>query len=226
VQLAFRSQLKGVGFLGVNSTPPIAQYLPFACPECSQPLALAPTIAGEFDANNFSIVCPNPYCATEFDVEKIVALHPKIVAYLPDGHDPGPAKFWRGRTHNLIFGKNQGSNAEGIHRNRQMRLAVEGAIPELKDKKTLEGAQNYYELKSVVGLFEIKPMKSALEMTSRKIKKIERTRNMKIPEPMVDGIAKLVRKGILNAEKRRPTTSRERRMIVEGILQRMGVWPP
>jgi hypothetical protein len=223
-QLTSTSQLKGLGIQGEIPRASIAQWLPFCCPECSQPLALAPTITGEFDANNFSIVCPNPYCATEFGVEKIVALHPKIVAYLPDGHDPGPAKFWRGRTHNLIFGKNQGSNAEGIHRNRQMRLAVEGANPDLKD--TQEGAQNYYQLKTVVGLFETKPMKSALEMTSRKIKKIERTRNMKIPEPMVDGMAKLVRKGILNAESRRPTTSRERRIIVESILVRMELWPP
>jgi ribosomal protein L22 len=93
-------------------------------------------------------------------------------------------------------------------------------------KQSLQGAKAYYELKGVVGLFESQAMKSALEMSSRKIWKIEQVRHCKIPEPTVDQIAKLVRKGIRNAETRRPTTMRERRLIVEIVLGRMGFWPP
>lgn len=80
-------------------------------------------------------------------------------------------------------------------------------------------------MKQRVGLFENKSMKSALEMTSRKIEKIERKRHIKISEPMVDRVSKLIRKGITNAERRRLTTSRERRLIVESVLCRIGLWP-
>jgi hypothetical protein len=215
-------KLRRVGMGGYVSTRTTTAYLvPFPCPECPGQLALAPTISGEFDAANFAITCSN--CAVEFPPGEILTLYPEIIDWIPDGYKPGSEKYGRGRTDHLIFGKNLGSNAEGINRNRQMRLAVEGANPDLKD--TQEGAQNYYALKTRVGLFETKPMKSALEMTSRKIKKIEQARNIKIAEPLVDGISKLVRKGIENAENRRPTTSRERRIIVEGIMRRMELWP-
>lgn len=68
--------------------PAIASWLPFPCPECSQQLALATTITGEFDFDNFVIRCTNPCWPIEFSLEEIAKLYPEVVLHLPDGHDP------------------------------------------------------------------------------------------------------------------------------------------
>jgi hypothetical protein len=146
----------------------------------------------------------------------------RLSALLPDGHDVGAAKYNRGRSDYLIFGKNLGTE-KGNDRNQLMRLAVEAANPNIQG---IQAVQTYYELKGIVGVPESKAMKSALEMTSRKIIRVQQARHMKIPEPTVDKIAKLIRKGINNSEARRPSTSRERKIIIETVMERIGVWPP
>jgi len=225
IQLASNSQLKGNRG---QTKPAIASWLPFPCPECSQQLALAPTITGEFDSDNFIIRCTNPYWPIEYLLEEILLLYPEIVVHLPDGHDPATI-FRRGREDSLLFGKGLGTNQSGKARSEQFRYAIDVANGLKWNVKKPNGPgerDRLYDMKTTVGLFEKKPMKSVLEMTSRKIEKIERKRHMKIPEPMVDEISKLIRKGITNAENRRPTTSCERRLIVESIMQRMELWPP
>ena len=202
----------------------VAAWIPVRCPECDTPqLGIAATADGLFDKQNFSIVCPSPPgCGTEFPLDEILdKAGPQVLSYLPDGEIIGAEKFGRGREDNLVFGKNLGTS-KGNDRNRQMRLAVEGAAPGVAG---LQFVSRYYELKAVVGVPESKPMKASLEMASRKIKTVERARKVTIPEPLVDQLAKLIRKGVCNAKARRPTTSRDRRLIVEAIMGRMGLWP-
>jgi ribosomal protein L22 len=183
-------------------------------------LGIAATADDLFDKQNFSIGCGS--CGIEFPLDEILAhAGPQVLSHLPDGESIGAEKFGRGREDYLIFGKNLGTS-KGIDRNRQMRRAVEGATPGIEG---LQLVSQYYELKAVVGLPESKPMKSSLEMTSRKIKTVELARKVTIPEPVVDQLGKLIRKGVSNAEARRPTTSRDRRLIVETIMARMGLWP-
>ena len=202
----------------VLSNSAVCSWLPFSCPECGTPqLGLVRTVDGDFDAENCRLICPG--CKVEFRPDEIQG--DSLSAWLPDGHDVGAEKFGRGREDNIVFGKNLGTS-KGNDRNRQMRLAVQGAAPEVVG---LQFVSRYYELKGVVGVPESKPMKSALEMVSRKIKSVERARKMTIPEPVVDQLAKMIRKGVRNAEARRPTTSRDRRLIVETVMGRMEMWP-
>ncbi len=208
--------------------PTIASWLPFPCPECSQQLALAPTITGEFDSDNFIIRCTNPSWPIEFLLEEILVRYPEIVRHLPDGHDP-VTKFNRGRETSITFGKGLGTNQSGKARSEQFRFAIDQANGwEWNAKKTNGPGERdrLYAMKKTVGIFEDHSMKSALEMISRKIERIQRARHIKISEAMVDRISKLIRKGITNADARRPTTSRERRLIIENILKRMELWPP
>jgi hypothetical protein len=204
----------------VLTTSAVGSWLPFGCPECGMQLALVHTAEGLFDKENFSIICGT--CRVEFSFNEILRhAGPGVLSYLPDGEGVGAEKFGRGREDNIVFGKNLGTS-KGNDRNRQMRLAVEGTAPEVSG---LQFVSRYYELKAAVGLPESKPMKSALEMVSRKIKSVERARKITIPEPVVDQLAKMIRKGVRNAEARRPTTSRDRRLIVETIMGRMELWP-
>jgi len=207
----------------------VASWLPFRCPECGMHhLGLLPTVDGAFDMENCSIVCVLG-CQTEFSLEKILGLYPALETWLPDRTDPGPAKFRRGREDSLLFGKGLGTNSQGKARSEIMRYAIDKANDwEWNAKKPNGPAERdrLYAMKKTVGLFETKHIKSALEMSSRKIERIERTRNIKISEAMVDRISKLVRAGINNAEAWRPTTPRERRLIVEAILRRQELWPP
>jgi hypothetical protein len=214
--------------LAVNNLV-VACWLPFRCPECSELLALAPTISGEFDSDNFTIVCGNQWCGIEYPLVEILDRYPNVTDWLPDGHEPSSEKFGRGREDSLLFGKGLGANQSGKARSEQMRYAIDKAAGWAWHSKRPNGPlerDRLYAMKETIGVFEGKPMKSALEMLSRKIERIERARNIKISEAMVDRISRLVRKGIRNAETRRPTTPRERRLIVEGILRRQGVWPP
>lgn len=210
------------------SNPAVGSWLrDTCCPECGMPrLALLPTVDGDFTAQNCSIVCLGG-CQIEFPLDEILRLYPAVLAWLPDGEDPGPAKFGRGPEANVTFGKGYG--ATGKARSEQFRYAIDRANDWRWDPKRPNGVaerDRLYAMKATVGVFEDKAMKSALEMNSRKIERLERARNTKISEAMVDRISKLVRKGVVNAEARRPTTPRERRLIVEAILRRQGLWPP
>ena len=211
------------------SNSAVCAWLPFPCPECHMPkLCITATADGLFDKQNFSIVCT--ICATEFPLDKILN-HAglEVLSCLPVDEEVGSEKLYRGPESNVCFGKGLGANQSGKARSEQFRYAIDLANDwEWNAKKTNGPGERdrLYAMKATVGVFEDKTMKSALEMISRKIEKIERKRNMKISEPMVDEISKLIRKGIRNAERRRPTSSRERRLIVEAVMQRMELWPP
>jgi hypothetical protein len=128
-----------------------------------------------------------------------------------------------------VFGKNLGSNQEGKTRSEALRYAIDVANDWPWDPKRPNGPlerDHLCVLKAIVGLNESKTMKSALEMASRKIQKVEAVRREKIPEAQVNVIANLIRKGIIEAEKRGTLDTRLRRMIVEGILESQGYWSP
>ena len=144
----------------------------------------------------------NPCWPIEFPLEDILVRYPEIACYLPDGHDPSTI-FNRGRQDDLLFGKGLGANQSGKARSEQLRFAIDQANDWngiLRNFMKKPNADELYAMKTRVGLFESKSMKSALEMTSRKIQKIERKKHMKTSEPMAGRISKLVRKGITNAE--------------------------
>jgi hypothetical protein len=210
------------------SNSAVGSSLPFNCPECHMPkLAITTTINGFFDKQNFSIQCTT--CGSEFLLDEILEkAGPQVLSYLPDGESVGAEKFDRGREGSLLFGKGLGSNQSGKTRSEQFRYVIDLANDWKWNPKKLNGkaeCDQLYVLKATVGLFEDDAMKSTLEMISRKIKRIEKARHIKISEPMVDRISKLIRKGVSNAEARRPTTSRDRRLIVETTMARMGLWP-
>jgi hypothetical protein len=203
-------------------------WLPVLCPECGlSRLSLVPTVDGRFDEFDCSIVCVYG-CQTEFSLNEILNLLPGIIDWLPNS-DPGSAKYWRGREDPLLFGSGLGSNKEGKARSEQFRYAIDIANNWEWNPKRPNGQAEMvrlYAMKATVGVFESKPMKSALEMCKRKLEKVAQKRGIKPSEPMVTRISKLLRKGIRNAESRRPTAPRERRLIVEEILRRQGLWPP
>jgi len=188
-------------------------------------LGIAATTDGLFDKQNFSIVCGT--CGVEFSLNEILdSAGPRLLAYLPDGESDGAEKFGRGRETNIAFGK--GFGPTGNVRSEQFRYAIDLANGCKWNPKKTNGTwerDRLYAMKATVGLFENKATKSTLEMLSRKIERIERARSIKISEAMVDQLAKMIRKGLLNAEARRPTTSRDRRLLVETVMGRMGWWP-
>lgn len=211
---------------GVLNDSHIASWIPASCPECGVPqLGIAATADGLFNKQNFSIVCGT--CGVEFSLNEILdSAGPRLLAYLPDGESNGTEKFGRGRETNVAFGKGFGST--GKARSEVFRYAIDKANGWEWNAKRPNGVaerDRLYAMKATVGLFENKAMKSTLEMLSRKIERIERARSIKISEAMVDQLAKMIRKGLLNAEARRPTTSRDRRLLVETVMGRMGWWP-
>ena len=212
----------------VLSNSAVGSSLPFNCPECHMPkLVITTTINGFFDKQNFSIQCTT--CGSEFLLDEILEkAGPQVLSYLPDGENIGAEKFDKGREDSLLFGKGLGTNQSGKARSEQFRYAIDVANGLKWNVKKPNGPgerDRLYNMKTTVGLFEDDAMKSALEMISRKIERIERVRHIKISEPMVDRIAKLIRKGVSNAEARRPTTPRDRRLIIETTMARMGLWP-
>jgi hypothetical protein len=110
-----------------------------------------------------------------------------------------------------------------------MRYAVDTANDLPWRAKTPNGrleSKHLLSLKSTVGIFEDKPTHSALEMLSRRIQLIERKRHCEIPEQQVDVLAKLVRKGIREAERVKRTRKKDRAVAVEFVLKMEGYWPP
>jgi hypothetical protein len=200
----------------------VGNWLQAPCPQCrTQSVGIVHTINGQLDVAGFEIVCVR--CGLTF-LEDFLD---EALNLLEQPQDVAPEQFNRGREDSLLFGK--GFGPTGKTRSEQFRYAIDMANDWQWDPKRPNGTaerDRLYAMKATVGLFESKAMKSTVEMLSRKIERIQRTRNMKISEAMVDRISKLVRKGIGNAELRRPTTTRERRLIVEAILHRQELWPP
>lgn len=128
--------------------------------------------------------------------------------------------------HNIVFGKNIGTIG-GLERARQLGFAVRRSNPQLKpgDPAFMEPYRALQNAVSVSPKTDPPYTKSCLEMMSTKIEKVEQVRGIKIPENLVDNLAKLVRKGLRKA-KVRPRTKKARRALVEDILQMRGLWPP
>jgi hypothetical protein len=201
--------------------PRISALLPFDCCLCGNRLGLL------VESHGCSVICGG--CSVEWrtprEIGELLHKWPALANWLIEAL-PGPEKYNRGREDNLVHGKAFG--AKGKFRSEIFRYAIDTANGWEWNAKRPNGSaerDRLYAMKAAVGVFETKPMKSALEMCSRKIERINRARHVKIPEPLVDEIGKLIRKGVRAAEARRPTTSAERKVIVETVLARMG-WPP
>jgi hypothetical protein len=208
--------------LAVNNSA-VGSWLRAACPECgTRTIGIVHTVNGQLDITAFELVCVR--CGLTF----LDGFLDEALDLLEQPQDDAPERFNRGREDSLLHGKGLGSNQSGRARSAQFRYAIDKAHDWKWHSKKLNGPverDKLYVMKQTVGLFENRGMKSALEMLSRKIERIERARNIKISEDMVDRISKLVRKGVGLAESRRASTPRERRIIIETILGRQGLWP-
>jgi hypothetical protein len=204
--------------------PRVSVWLNLLCECCGCQLAIVPTTDNLLDADNFEIICTQ--CGLTVPAELLfdstIELHDLPARMI------GPEKYGRGREDSLVFGKNLGSNQEGKFRSETLRYAICVANDWPWDPKKPNGAVEaayLYGLKAFVGVHETKSMKSAVEMLKRKIEKINELRRMRVPEPEVQRIATLVRKGIKKAEKHGETTTRERKLIVQEILRMENLWP-
>jgi hypothetical protein len=202
--------------------PRVSAWLPYPCPSCG-----IPQLGLLVEARGCCVVCVHG-CQVEFSIPELLRIWPTLANWLPEP-TLGPEIYNRDREDSLLFAKDLGTNQKGRARSEHMRYAIDQANGWKWDPKIPNGPaerDRLYDMKGRLGVFEDKPMKSCLEMVSRKIERVEHARHIKIPEPLVNEISKLIRKGIRNAEARRPTSSRERRLIVEAVLTRMELWPP
>jgi hypothetical protein len=202
----------------------VSCWLDLTCEVCESHLAIVPTTDNLLDADNFEIVCTS--CGLTVPSESLfhtafdTAI--EILDQVPE-RTIGPEKYGRGREDSLVFGKNLGTQ-KNVQRAKQLGYVVRTATG---IKSGLGFVKPYYELKNQVGVNEDnKSIKSALEMGSRKIRKVESIRHIDIPEPYSQRIGNLVRKGIRKAERYGKTSTRERKMIVEQILRTENLWPP
>jgi hypothetical protein len=204
----------------------VSCWLDLTCEVCESHLAIVPTTDNLLDADNFEIVCTS--CGLTVSADSLPDATIDLDD-LPVERAVGVEKYGRGREDSIVFGKNLGSNQEGKARSEVLRYAICIANDWKWDPKQPNGVIEVaylYALKHVVALPESKSMKSALEMVSRKIEKVEIARKITIPQPEVDRIGNLIRKGIKEAEKHGTTSTRERKLIVQQILRTEGFWPP
>jgi hypothetical protein len=206
--------------------PRVSCWLNLYCESCNSQLAIVPTTDSVLDADNFEIVCPS--CGLTVPAESLLDMTVELDG-LPVERTIGPEKYGRGREDSIVFGKGLGSSQEGKARSEVLRYAIDMANGWKWDPKRPNGSvevAHLYGLKAFVGVHESKTMKSALEMMSRKIRKVEAVRGTKVPQADVQRIGNLIRKGMKSAEKHGTTSTRERKLIVQQILRTENLWPP
>jgi hypothetical protein len=202
--------------------PRVSAWLPYPCPSCG-----IPQLGLLVEARGCCVVCVHG-CQVEFSIPELLRIWPTLANWLPDG-EIGPEKYGRARKNPLTFGQGLGTNQTGTERSETLRYCIDIANDWQWNPRVPNGPaerDQVYAMKSTIGIFESKSMKSAVELCSRKIRQVESARHIKIPEPRVNSISSLVRKGIREAERLKKTTNKDRRVAVECILGKEGFWPP